>query len=200
MRRSWSPLDSGMVFAIDGKPDGSGGAGSPAPAAGAIDTDEMRRRAAFSRDVSASFGQLVSLMMRQRQYKHAMLAELEWLVVPALATRQFRVVEGVSQDRGLVAPIAAVLWASVSPEVDKRLTENLELPFKLKPEEWRSGPNVWIIETLGEPKAVTMTLQHLMQNDLKGKTVRMRVRGQDGKITVGRVELQPDAVPEPAKV
>ena len=62
--------------------------------------------------------------------------------------------------------------------------------MRLKPEEWRSGDHVWIIEALGEPKAITAMLQHLKQNEFKDRKVRMRVRGQDGKITVGRVELQ----------
>ena len=163
--------------------------------AGPLDNEEMKRRAAFSRDVSAGFGQLVSLMMRSRQHKYAMLAELDWLVIPALATRQYRVAEGVSQDKGLVAPIAAVLWASVSADVDRRLSESLDAAIRLKPEEWRSGEHVWIIEALGDPKAISAMLQHLKQNEFKDTRVRMRVRGQDGKVTVGRVELQPEASP-----
>ena len=170
--------------------------GQTAPAAARpLDNEEIKRRAAFARDISASFGQLVSLMMQSRQHRHVMLAELEWLVVPALASRQFRVAEGVSQDKVLVAPIAAVIWASVSPEVDKRLAETLDAPIRLKPEEWRSGAHIWIVETLGEAKAVTVLLQHVMQHDLKDKVVRMRVRGQDGKVSVGRVELQMPEAP-----
>lgn len=163
----------------------NGGAAHPQ-----FDADEMKRRAQYARDISASFGQVISLMMQSRQHRLTLLAELEWLVMPALTTRQFRVAEGVNQERGIVAPIAAVLWAHVSPEIDKRISGNLDQPIKLKPEEWRSGEHTWIIETLGENNAVTALLQHLKQNELKDKTVRMRVRGQDGKPAIGRVELQ----------
>ena len=110
------------------------------------DAEHLKRLSAFSRDVSTSFGQLVSIMMRSRQHKFTMLTDLEWMILPAMATRQFRVAEGVSQDKGMALPIAAVIWASVNAEVDRRMSENLDSPVRLKPEEWRSGEHVWIIE------------------------------------------------------
>lgn len=108
-------------------------------------------------------------------------------------TRQFRVGEGAMAENGVVVPVAAVLWASVSPEVDQRLAQNLDQPMRLKPHEWRSGDIVWIVEAVGDSKTITAMLQHLKQNELKDQTVRMRVKGKDGKPTIGRVELQQDA-------
>jgi cytolysin-activating lysine-acyltransferase len=182
----FSILD-GVVLAPHDKPDGA----AVAPPA-QLDPEELKRRTAQSRDIAASIGQLVSLYMRAQQYRHTMLCELEWVLMPAIAARQFRVVEGVIQDRGIVAPVAAVLWASVNADVDKRLCEVPERPIKLKPDEWRCGDTVWIVEALGDQKAVTAMLQHLKQNELKDKVVRMKVRGQDGKLTIGRLELQPE--------
>ncbi len=154
------------------------------------DGEEMKRRAAMARDVSATLGQIVSLMMRSRTHRFNMMIDLEWMVVPAIATRQFRVAEGVSAEAGVVAPIAAVIWASVSAEVDQRLAQNIDAPVRLKPEEWRSGDIVWVVDILGDPKAVDAILQHLKQNELKDRRVRMRVKGENGKATIGRVELQ----------
>ena len=131
------------------------------------DGEEMKRRAALARDVSANFGQLVSLLMRSRAHRFHMLADLEYMIVPAIATRQFRVAEGVSAEAGLVAPVAAVMWASVSAEVDQRLTEAVDQPIRLKPEEWRSGEVVWIVDAVGDPKAINALLQHLKQNELQ---------------------------------
>ncbi len=156
------------------------------------DGEEMKRRAAMAREVSANFGQVVSLFMRSRSHRFQMLADLEYLVVPAIATRQFRVAEGVSAEAGLVAPVAAVIWASVSAEVDQRLAQALDQPIRLKPEEWKSGDIVWIVDTVGEPKAINALLQHLKQNEMKDSRVKMRVMGKDGKPTLGRVELQAD--------
>lgn len=156
------------------------------------DAEEMKRRAALARDVSASLGQIASLLMRSRNHRFMMMAELEWAILPAIATRQFRVAEGVSTEAGVVAPIAAIIWASVSDDIDKRITQNIDQPIRLKPEEWRSGKNVWIIEAVGEPKAINAVLQHLKQNELKDARVRMRVVGENGKAGIGRVELQPE--------
>ena len=181
------PLFSEAVHAPaeEGAPNG---AGKPP----VHDAEEMKRRAQIAREVSANFGQIVSLLMRSRSHRHHMLSDLEYLIVPAIATRQFRVAEGVSAEAGLVAPVAAVLWASVNDAVDKRLTEALDQPLRLKPAEWKSGSHVWIVEAVGEPKAINALLQHLKQNELKEARVKMRVAGKDGRPTLGRVELQGD--------
>lgn len=169
------------------------GVNSSARKTPAHDAEEMKRRASMARDVSANFGQIVSLLMRSRSHRFNMLADLEHLVVPAIAARQFRVAEGVSAEAGLVAPVAAVLWASVSDEVDQRLSQAIDLPIRLKPEEWRSGDTVWIVDAVGDPKAIQALLQHLKQNDLKDARVKMRVQNKDGKPAIGRVEIQSDA-------
>lgn len=169
-------------------------ADAPASApASALDAEELKRRAAISREFSARLGEVVSLLIRSRLHRFSLLAELEWMILPAIAARQVRIVEGVSQETGLVAPVAAILWASVSPEVDQRLSHSIDLPIKLKPEEWRSGDIVWIVEAVGEPRVVTASLQHLKQNEFKNRLVRMRVKGADGKPAIGRLELESSA-------
>ena len=167
--------------------DAQAGAASGAATSGA---EESQRRTTASREFSTKLGEIVGLLMRSRSHRFTMLAELEWMVLPALATRQLRVVEGTSQETGLVAPIAVVMWASVSAAIDQRLHQAIDQPIKLKPEEWRSGDVVWIIEAVGEQRAVTATLQHLKQNELKDRTVHLRVKGKDGQPAVGRLELE----------
>ena len=190
LNRVMAPADTragGASDVVSGSGPNTGSGGNPGPT---IDPDEYKRRTAASRGVSTSLGEIVGLLMRSRTHRFNMLAELEWMVLPAISTRQFRVAEGTSQEAGFVAPVAAVLWASVSADVDQRLSQAIEQPIKLKPEEWSSGSIVWIVEAVGEQRAVTAMLQHLKQNELKDFTVRMRVRGSDGKPAVGRLELQ----------
>jgi hemolysin-activating ACP:hemolysin acyltransferase len=166
---------------------------APADATGAapaLDTEELKRRATASREFSTRLGEVVSLLMRSRLHRFTMLAELEWMVLPAIAARQVRIVEGMSQETGLVAPVAAILWASVSAEVDQRLTQAIDQPIKIKPEEWRCGEIAWIVEAVGEPRVVAASLQHLKQNELKDRIVRMRIKGGDGKPAVGRLEIE----------
>ena len=125
-----------------------------------------------SKMVSASFGEMVTLLMKSPHYRHYNLADLEWLLIPPLMTNQFLVVEaqlkppvakddeqktasemdetnsnqpmenegkGPAQLSGVRIPVGMALWAKVSPEVDAKLSENLDSPIKLRPDEWRSG-------------------------------------------------------------
>ena len=181
----------------DGKAaDGAAPAAAPVQPAPALSQAEIQQRTQLSRRLTASLGEIVSVLIRSPGHKFNTLADLEWMVIPAIATGQFRVAEAVHKDTGNAAPVAVVMWASVSAEVDKRLTENVGQPLRLKPDEWRSGSNVWLIEAIGEPRAVMGLLQRLKQNELKEQTVRMRIKDKDGKVSVGRLELQQAA---PAK-
>ncbi len=156
------------------------------PTAPAELSDAQKSKArAVSQQIMASFGQITSVLMRAQQYKHHSLADLEWLVVPAVMTGQYSLAEAQSKANGLTAPVGVLLWASVSAEVDKRLTENLDAPMRLKPEEWKSGDTLWIIDAVGEPKMVQAMLQRMAAKDWKGRTVKMKARDKDGKVRVG---------------
>lgn len=79
--------------------------------------------AAISKMISASVGDIVALMARAPSRKHFALSDIEWLVLPPVIARQFYVAEAQSKETGFRAPVAAVTWAEVSDDVDKRLTE-----------------------------------------------------------------------------
>jgi cytolysin-activating lysine-acyltransferase len=138
-------------------------------------SDEARR-------LMASFGELVTLMMRSPRYRHTFLAELDWLVAPAIATRQFSVAEARPDGADFTAPVAAIMWACVSPEVDARLSEARERP-RLRPSEWRSGQIPWLIETIGDPKAAAFLLKRLTETRFADTGVKTMVHA-DGKFTV----------------
>ena len=70
---------------------------------------------------AATFGRIVSILMRSVTYKHYALSDLEWLVLPPMHLGQCAVMEATVNGRQ--APVAVALWASVSDEVDKRLSE-----------------------------------------------------------------------------
>jgi hemolysin-activating ACP:hemolysin acyltransferase len=110
----------------------------------------------------ASFGEIVTLMMRSPRYRHSFVAELDWLVAPAIATRQFSVAESQPDGATFAAPVAAIMWACVSPEVDARLSEARARP-RLPPAEWRSGQIPWLIDTIGDPKAAAFLLKRLTE-------------------------------------
>ena len=147
-------------------------------------SEETRKRAAAALQLSAAFAQVVTVLMRSPQHKHLALADLEWLVFPPLTTGQFAIANVQAKEGGASMPAALVLWASVSPDVDKKLSENLSGPMRLRPDEWKSGDILWLIEAVGDGRVVPGLLKQLSENALKGREVKMRVRGQDGKPAV----------------
>lgn len=167
-----------MPDATKTTPPPTDAAKAPAPN---LPPEELQRRADIAKRLAGAFGEIVSVMMRSEGHRLNYLAELEWLVLPALATGQFSIADAQSKSLGIVAPIAAVLWASVSPEIDKRLSENPMRPGRLKPEEWKSGEIVWIVEAIGAPRGLEPMLKALREREWKGRTVRMRTVDGDGR-------------------
>ena len=150
-----------------------------------LDAEEAKKRAAVSKHLLLSFGEIVSVLMRSPQFRGMPLQEVEALVVPAVMSGQFLVAEAQSKSKGFVTPVAIALWASVSAEVDQRLGQDLEKPFRLAPNEWRSGDISWLITIAGDGRIISPMLKQLQETTLKGKPLKMRVKGKDGKVTVG---------------
>src|SRR5690349_3951426 len=67
-------------------------------AAHPLDDEEAKRRMAAARHVSATFGEIVTLLMRTPQYRGISLGDLESLVVPPLVGGQVSVATARSRD------------------------------------------------------------------------------------------------------
>ena len=138
-------------------------------------------------EIMTSLGGIVSVLMRTKQFRTLTVADLEALVVPPLLCNQFAIASTHSNANGLVSPAAIALWAQVSAEVDQRLSTNLDEPFRLAPNEWRSGDIPWLMATAGDPRGVNVILKQLQENRLKGKSFKIRGKRQDGKEVVGNL-------------
>jgi len=164
-----------------GPPAGDANATGPA-------SEEARRRAAAAVRHSLAFAQIVSILMHSPRYRHYTLGDLEWLVLPPLLTGQCSVAEAKSKENGASVPVAVALWASVSPDVDRRLAENLNTPIRLRRDEWRSGDSLWLIDALGDRRVVPGLLKQLADNTLKGREIKVRGRGEGGKVEVKNLQ------------
>lgn len=164
-------------------------AAAEAAPATALDPDEARKRAIASKQIAAAFGEIVALAMRTQATRHHTLGDLEWLIAPAVLTGQFALAEAQAKTTGLVTPVGAVLWAMVSEDTDRRLTAELEAPMRLRPDEWRAGTTPWIVLTLGDQRVVGGLLKQLTETVFKGRPPKLRARGADGRVTVGRLEI-----------
>jgi hemolysin-activating ACP:hemolysin acyltransferase len=161
-------------------------AGRPA-ADGAPSQEETQRRAVSAIRQSLAFTQIVTVLMRSPRYRHYSLGDLEWLVIPPLATGQYSVAEVKPKHDRVQVPVGVALWASVSAEVDKKLSENLQTAIRLRPDEWKSGDILWLIDVVGDSRAVPQLLKQLVETSFKGRAAKMRTLGKDGKILVQRI-------------
>jgi len=147
-------------------------------------TEKIRRDAAALRNALA-FTQAVGVLMRSPHYRKYTLADLEWLVIPPLVNGQFRIGEAKpDNNKGPSLPVAIVFWASVSPEVDKRLMEAKTAAPQLKPEEWKSGDIVWLVHAAGESRFVRFVVEQLTKTTFKGRQVKVLARDRDGNAKV----------------
>ena len=170
--------------AVSSKPESESGGST---ASGTPTAKEAQRVAVSAIRQSVAFAQIVTVLMRSPRYRHYTLGDLEWLVVPALATGQWRVLGAQSKQNGVSIPVAVALWARVSPEVDKKLSENLHVPIRLRPDEWKSGDILWLVDAVGDPRAVPQVLKQLLETSFKGREAKVRAAGEDGKITVRKL-------------
>jgi hemolysin-activating ACP:hemolysin acyltransferase len=166
-------------------------AAEPAPPAEKpLPPEELKKRAEASQRLSATVGELVGLMIRSPRHRDRKLSDLRWLVLPAVRAGQFALMQAQSKSQGFTAPVAAVLWARVSAEVDKRLSENLGEPIRLGPREWRSGDILWLIDAIGDERAVAALVQRLRAKEWKGKPVKARMTDAKGEVKVRLIEPQ----------
>lgn len=141
-----------------------------------------------------AFSSIVAVLMRDADYRNLKIATLEQLVIPAVLSGQWRIAHAPARSSvaagdadkasAPMVPVAAALWASVSDDVDNRLTQSLNKQLALKPNEWASGSNVWLIAIAGDRRAAASVLKQLRDKEFKDKTVKLVSRGPDGKSIV----------------
>ena len=158
----------------------SGGAAGGDPAAQSAAQKAQARSDRYAQD----FSQAIAVLMRDANYKNLRLADLEWLVIPPLLAGQARVALMRPREDGPLVPAAVALWARVSAEVDKRLTDNLDKPPLLKAQEWTSGDIIWLITLAGAPGALATFVPQLREMAFKGQSVKVRAQDKDGKTVV----------------
>lgn len=121
-----------------------------------------------ARVATATFGEIVALLSFSPVFKHLSLADLEWLVIPALATNQVTVVRGkVKDQKELMVPIGLALWGHVSEDVDKKLEgqQKAHIPFRLAPQDWKSGEIPWLLAVLA-PKEISLGLVKKLEDSV----------------------------------
>jgi cytolysin-activating lysine-acyltransferase len=87
--------------------------------------------------VAQVLGEIAWLMTQSPRHKAIPLGDLEWLVMPALLLRQFRIFYHAEQ------PVGVALWALADDLVAKRIDAG---DTRMAAVEWKSGTNMRIID------------------------------------------------------
>ena len=87
--------------------------------------------------VAQVLGEITWLMTQSPRHKAIPLGDLEWLVMPAILLKQFRMFYNGEQ------PVGVAIWALVDDLVAKRIDANDK---RLTAVEWKSGTNMRIID------------------------------------------------------
>jgi hemolysin-activating ACP:hemolysin acyltransferase len=163
----------------------NGAAAKPLPAAAPAPTppsaEDVKAGMERSRRTLVALGEIVSVLMKSQDYRGASLATVQMMVGPPIASGQFMVLSAHDQQRGVTAPTALALWANVSDAVDRRLSDGAD--SQMRPEDWTSGNNPWIIVLTGDQRMLPTLLARLRQTALKDRPVKLRIKGEDGKMT-----------------
>jgi cytolysin-activating lysine-acyltransferase len=114
----------------------AGFAVSPAANGGAARSGEAQAGPA-PKTVAQVLGEITWLMTQSPRHKAIALGDLEWLVMPAILLRQFRIFYKGEQ------PVGVALWALVDDLAAKRIDAG---DRRLTAVEWKSGAIMRIIE------------------------------------------------------
>jgi cytolysin-activating lysine-acyltransferase len=130
---------------------------------------------------SEVLGDVVWLMTHSPTHKHLFLADLEWLVLPSVMNKQFRLFKSGNR------PFAFVSWALLDEEAEKRLLAGQP---RLRPGDWRAGDRLWLIDLVAPFGGADGVLKEVKQKLFADRKVMALRPNPDGKgVVAGEVEL-----------
>ena len=112
---------------------------------------------------TAMLGEITWLMMHSEIHRYLFVVDLERLIRPALQSQQFKIYRGKAGK-----PVGYVSWAYLNPIVEKRFQT---MPDQLRPTDWKSGEQPWIIEFLAPFGGTKEFVEDLRNNVFPDDTV-----------------------------
>jgi cytolysin-activating lysine-acyltransferase len=114
------------------------------------------------RTVAEALGQIVWLLSQSRVHRELQIKDLEWSIMPPVLAEQFRVFRfgpvpgleradpgsfasvGMSKEGLEQMPLGVAIWGKLSAAAEAKV----ERGERLRPQEWKSGDRVWLIELI----------------------------------------------------
>lgn len=154
-----------------------GGNETPKPAAEKATTQKPGKKAPGPKSETSAIsgshilGEICWLFAKSPFHKHYTFGDAEWMFLPPMALKQYRVFHAGKR------PVGLALWAYVSEEVEKE--KLLNGTGRLRPDEWKSGDRLWLVDMIApfatkDNKMTQAMVAELLKGPFKGKTVRVR--------------------------
>jgi cytolysin-activating lysine-acyltransferase len=155
---------------MSGVSNGANGGHHPAEAAApaAPDPEVLKKLAGVRAQLRERFGSIAMSMMVLPRYRNQTLADLQHLILEPLIKDRIATAWPARREADPLADMAGVaIWASVSDDADQRITEQVKagvFPIRLKPEDWNSGPNNWLLDVIApDAKATARVIANFRQ-------------------------------------
>lgn len=144
--------------------------------------------------VASALGEIAWLMTQSPTHKHFAIADLEWLVIPALLLKQCRIFYDGQR------PVACALWGFLSPETEQRLSEGV---MRIRPDEWKAeNGKPWLVDAICPFDTADGALSKRVVGELAGTVFQggaFRTFQMDPKTGARKaVELKIDAASKPS--
>jgi len=132
----------------------------------------------------ADLGQVLALMIQSPAHKHMFVGDMEWLALPPILLKQYRIykADGI--------PVGYAAWAFLSEEVEERLKQGVR---KLAPTDWRSGDRPWLIDVVAPFVSPAKILDDLVAAVFPKTGFMTLLPGKDGKLKIAKLEPKKEA-------
>lgn len=132
-----------------------------------------RSRPLLRRSLAQITGEMVWLLSQSPRHKRLQLADLEWLAITPIILRQFRIFYAKNR------PLGVALWARVSDEVEKRLTEGNS---RLAPKDWKSGETLWLVDIVAPFGGQEAMLRELKRRVFPNQPIKLMMLAEGKKV------------------
>ena len=170
-----------------------------------LDPEIVKKIAQVRSHVRESFGKVVMAMMMLPRYRHQSLGDLQHLVLEPLIRDRIAIAYPGKTDDAQLSDISGVaIWASVSPDVDTVIREQIKagtFPIKLKPEDWVSGEINWLIDVIAPNERATASVianfkQVVKEGGLRLHPIITKLVDPETLQKMGAEKIAPSTVPE----
>ena len=125
-----------------------------------------------AKKTSEVLGEIMWLISQSPLHKRFIIKHLEWFVMTPILLQQFRLYYDQQK------PIGVVLWAHANDETAKLLADGVT---KLRPQDWKSGDQAWIVEVIAPFGGAEEIVGDLKQHVFAETELRVTTTTAQGK-------------------